>query len=92
MEHNNMKRWVAILCVFSILPLSCASSKVLRQEKARTYRQLGEGYLAEGNTSAALRELLRAKELNQKDPGKEVDQKPPEASFSMHCQEDRLSL
>ncbi len=63
-----MKRWTIVLLCVCLLPVSCASNKALRREKAETFRQLGEGYLAEGNTSSALRELLKAKDLNSKDP------------------------
>jgi Tfp pilus assembly protein PilF len=51
--------------------LSCATSdkkKTSDKELADASRHLGEGYLGEGNYTAALRELLRAEKLNSRDP------------------------
>ncbi len=64
-----MKRCVVLLtCCCFLFSVSCAANKAVRKDKAETARRLGEGYLATGNLSAALRELLRAEELYDKDP------------------------
>jgi tetratricopeptide (TPR) repeat protein len=51
--------------------LSCATNdkkKTSKKELADASRHLGEGYLGEGNYTAALRELLKAEKLDPKDP------------------------
>ena len=64
-----MKRCVVFLsCCCFLFSVSCAAGKAVRKDKAENARRLGEGYLATGNLSAALRELLMADKLYDKDP------------------------
>jgi tetratricopeptide (TPR) repeat protein len=60
-------RWFVLLVSLLVLT-SCAPDKALRQEQSRSSRDLGEGYLGEGNVTAALTEFLKAEKLYSKDP------------------------
>lgn len=60
--------WQACVLAGMCFVTACATSSALQRDKGRISRQLGEGYLAEGNLSAALRELLKAKALYDGDP------------------------
>ncbi len=51
-----------------LLSVSCARNYALRQQQAEATRRIGEGYMAEGDVTSALRELLKAEKLNDKDP------------------------
>ena len=53
--------------VASSVLVSCTGDLVLRKKQAETSRQIGEGYLTEGNVTAALGELLKAEKLYDKD-------------------------
>jgi tetratricopeptide (TPR) repeat protein len=60
-------KWIVVL--FSLLVLtSCVSDTPQRKEKAQRVRDLGEGYLGEGNVTAALTEFLKSEKLYDKDP------------------------
>ncbi len=54
-----------IALVFSA---SCAADLAMHKDQGETSRRIGEGYLGEGNVSAALGELLKAEKLYNKDP------------------------
>jgi tetratricopeptide (TPR) repeat protein len=59
------------LALFSSLPLwlfSCATDTARLKEQAKASRQLGEGYLAEGDLTAALSQFLKAESLYDEDP------------------------
>ncbi|MBE9581503.1 MAG: tetratricopeptide repeat protein [Proteobacteria bacterium] len=64
------RRFVLYLAFLTIClaSVSCASNLAIRKDKAEVARTIGEGYLGEGNVSAALGELLRAEKLYDKDP------------------------
>jgi type IV pilus assembly protein PilF len=68
-EPVMMKRSMLFLsCLFVSLSLfSCATDTAMRKNQAEASRRLGEGYLAEGNPTAALREFLKAEKLYEKD-------------------------
>ena len=66
-----LKRLVlVILCLSTLLSLfCCATTDSAKEEKdAEGVRRLGEGYLAEGNVTAALGQFLKAEEIYDKDP------------------------
>ena len=59
-------KWVVLLLTLLILA-SCSTDNVVQKEKAQNMRNLGEGYLGEGNVTAALTEFLKAEKLYDKD-------------------------
>lgn len=69
-----MVRWrfpiIVSLLMISLHLSACATTGITPQDrkKAKASRNLGEAYLSEGNDTAALRELLKAKTLNPEDP------------------------
>lgn len=65
--------WLVLLLVVVTAVVSCASDKALRKEQSSIFRDLGEGYLGEGNVTAALTEFLKAEKLNDKDPFLQYD-------------------
>lgn len=60
--------WVRVALPLALLLSSGACVSTEDIKTANAYRDLGISYLNEGNNEAALRELLRAKELNPRDP------------------------
>ncbi|WII72756.1 tetratricopeptide repeat protein [Bdellovibrio sp. 22V] len=58
-----MRKWILALCALSIV--GCASKD---KEKADLYLRMGASQLESGNYPAALRDLLKAEELNSSDP------------------------
>ena len=60
----------ALALLFLILFSACANSEKakIQRQQAEASRNLGEAYLAQGNFTLALRELLKAESLNPKDP------------------------
>jgi len=61
--------WFLLPVCLCFLAVSCATTDMAERERqAKASRRLGEGYLAQGNLNAALKELLRAQELNADDP------------------------
>jgi type IV pilus assembly protein PilF len=65
-----LKRLIALLlcwCVSAFL-FGCATDSAKIQDQARVSRRLGEGYLAEGNLTAALSQFLEAQKIYDKDP------------------------
>jgi len=70
MHHRRIKA-ILSLFLFTLLVSACATTSQTSEKnkrKADAARNLGEAYLSEGNTTAALGELLRAQELNPDDP------------------------
>lgn len=66
----NLRR-IYVYCLVLILAVSCSLSNQKNIDKinqAESFRNLGEAYLAAGNPTLALRELLKANSLNPKDP------------------------
>jgi type IV pilus biogenesis/stability protein PilW len=60
-----------ILIFFLLMPtflLSCGANLMETQKQSESYRNLGEAYLAQGNTTAALKELLNAEKIYADDP------------------------
>jgi len=55
---------LSIVCFVSV---SCAPSRAIRKDQAEVSRRLGEAYLAEGNFTSALKALLKAEKLYEKD-------------------------
>ena len=63
-----LKRSILLFCLLVSLSLfSCATDMAMHKDQAEAFRRLGEGYLAEGNSTAALREFLKAEKLYEKD-------------------------
>lgn len=69
-----MARWrygiILALLIAGLLFSACATTGVSQQDKkkANAARNLGEAYLSDGNTTAALREFMKAEKLNADDP------------------------
>ena len=67
-QYRNMKQWVistiAIVGIFA----GCANNQNLIKKQSELTRNIGEAYLAEGNYTAALRELLKAEQIYADDP------------------------
>ena len=62
----HFRMWMILILVFSV---ACASTQdPQRKKKAEAARNLGEAYLREGNFTLALKELLKAEDLNPNDP------------------------
>ncbi len=61
-------KWFLVCSLTALLFASCATDKAQRKEQAAASRRLGEGYLREGNPTAALKALLDAEKLYDKDP------------------------
>ncbi|MBW2020866.1 MAG: tetratricopeptide repeat protein [Deltaproteobacteria bacterium] len=59
--------WLLLCLYLSLCLVSCAAHLAERKSKAEASRRLGEGYLGEGNATAALKELLKAEKLYEKD-------------------------
>jgi tetratricopeptide (TPR) repeat protein len=59
--------------IVSFLSVSCTGDLALRKEQAEASRRLAEGYLAEGNATAALAELLKAEKSYDQDPYLQYD-------------------
>jgi tetratricopeptide (TPR) repeat protein len=66
MKFPLWKSVLALLLVF--LAGACAADKQARIRQGEASRNLGEAFMQEGNYTAALKELLRAEELNPDDP------------------------
>lgn len=64
------KRFTALLLCLSVsvLLVSCAARLAEHKDRAEVFRLVGEGYLSEGNATEALKELLKAEKLYDKDP------------------------
>lgn len=60
--------WYLALAAGLMMVAACATDQPLRKERAATARELGEGYLGQGDISGALREFLRAEKLYRHDP------------------------
>ena len=65
-----LKRPVQLVFFWSVLLLlfCCATNTAKLENQAKASRHLGEGYLAEGNLTAALSQFLKAEEIYDKDP------------------------
>ena len=63
------RRFVCLMgsLLVCLLLVSCAAHLAERKSQAKASRQLGEAYLREGDTTTALRELLKAEALYDKD-------------------------
>jgi len=58
--------WMLAL-VFMVSLLSCAANQEQKQAQAKAARELGEAYMRQGNYIEALKELLKAEQLNPGD-------------------------
>jgi type IV pilus assembly protein PilF len=70
MTHPRLSLILVILLTVAMAIAGCATTGITpeNRKKAKAGRNLAEAYLSEGNDTAALRELLKAKELNPEDP------------------------
>ena len=59
--------WLLLFLCLSVCLVSCATDRAERREQAKVFRRLGEAHLAEGNITGALKELLKAEKLYEKD-------------------------
>ncbi len=57
--------WIAVTLV---LTLACTASQEVRRKQGEASRDLGEAFMATGDFTSALRELLKAEKLTPKDP------------------------
>jgi len=64
---KRLVRLVLCSCV-PLLLVGCATDTARLEDQAKASRQLGEGYLAEGNLTAALSHFLAAEKIYDKDP------------------------
>ena len=69
---RQLAKWFLPLGLFAVL-VACGPDKALQKEQARISRDLGEGYLGEGDVTKALVEFLAAEKLNDKDPYLQYD-------------------
>ncbi len=62
-------RWILVMLIFVLFP-ACANNQKsqVRRQQAEASRNLGEAYLAQGNFTLALRELLKSESQNPDDP------------------------
>lgn len=69
MNSNSALKIIACVLVFAFLA-GCAGNKgpTPQEQKAASSRNLGEAHMAEGNYTRALRELLKAEQMNPNDP------------------------
>ena len=63
----NRSPWFLILLCLYFALVSCATDLAERKRQAEASRRLGEGYIVERNFTAAFKELLKAKQLYDKD-------------------------
>jgi type IV pilus assembly protein PilF len=70
MKHQRLSFILVILLTIAMAMAGCATTGITpeNRKKAQASRSLAEAYLSEGNDTAALRELLKAKELDPDDP------------------------
>ena len=64
----SLTRTMAIVLATSLALAACAADQAARRARAESLRDLGEAYLVDGNSRAALRELLQAVEIDRQDP------------------------
>ena len=62
----NRVMWAASMFLVFFL-VSCAANLEIRKNKGEAFRDLGEGYMGQGDYTTALRELLKAEKLYSKD-------------------------
>jgi type IV pilus biogenesis/stability protein PilW len=60
-------RFIYVLLVSIFFLVSCAANLEIRKNKGKDFRNLGEGYMGQGDYTTALRELLKAEKLYNKD-------------------------
>jgi len=67
-KANGFIRATSIFLVFFLVFLvSCVANLEIRKNKGEAFRDLGEGYMGQGDYTTALRELLKAEKLYSKD-------------------------
>lgn len=67
MKRGRISCWLSIVVLISSV-FACTSNLEVRRKQGEASRNLGEVYLQQGNYTAALREFLKAEELNPEDP------------------------
>ena len=68
MRAHYRYRALAVIVALAFLVTGCATDKAYREKQARGYRDLGERYLANDQSSQALEQFLKAKEIYPDDP------------------------
>ena len=68
MRAQNRGRALGVLVALALLLSGCATDKALREKESRVYRDRGERYLANEQTSQALEQFLKALEIYPEDP------------------------
>lgn len=61
-----MRKWILALCALTML--GCASRSAQEKQKAELHLRLGAAHIESGNYPYALQELLKAQELDPKNP------------------------
>jgi len=61
-------RFIYVVLVSIFFLVSCTANLEIRKNKGEAFRNVGEGYMGEGDYTTALRELLKAEKLYSKDP------------------------
>ncbi len=64
-KANGFIRTASMFLVFFLV--SCAANLEIRKSRGEDFRNLGEGYMGQGDYTTALRELLKAEKLYSKD-------------------------
>lgn len=69
MKQSKIAIFLMVLAAVAMMPAACSHNKpAVKKEQAVASRNLGEAYMAEGNYTRALRELLKAEKMNPEDP------------------------
>lgn len=66
--NHRVNLWLLVGVIFLFVVTGCTGNLKLKKQKSEETRNIGEAYLAEGNYTAALRELLKAEKLYADDP------------------------
>ena len=66
--QKSVNRLMLAGIIFLCICTGCAGNKHMKKKQSELTRNIGEAYLAEGNYTAALRELLKAEKIYADDP------------------------
>lgn len=67
-KYRDVNQWVIATIVIVSIITGCAGNQNLKKKQSEITRNIGEAYLAEGNYTSALRELLKAEQIYADDP------------------------
>jgi type IV pilus biogenesis/stability protein PilW len=60
--------WIALSLILASMILGCAAGHEETRKQSEAYRNIGEAYLAQGNITAGLQQLLQAEKIYADDP------------------------